>query len=416
MSRKNRNVVWTGIRGRDATQVEVQETPYPEMKYPWGDACTIGAIIKIIGACLCGSDLHFLGGFCEEEPGKKRIGHEPFGEIVECGAGVTRFKVGDWVSLGFNVACGFCEKCKPQWGREAQPHLCTTFNPGRYGAAWGYPGLGDIDGAQADYMFVPNIDYMGVKVDKDAAISGKKLRDICCLSDIGPTGFHAVARAGVTTNSRVWLAGAGPVGLSCGLGARALGASYLFITDRHDGRLANAKAKLESPTMKVETCNIQEGDGVMTSKMQKFMGITTHFCDAVGLEACSHGHGGTLQPATVLNQAHNNTVPGGTVTCPGAYFRRAPAAEDADAQMGRLGIDAGEQWDRALTHMTGQTPVLMYQQMLLDMVMADQYPIADVVNATVFPLEDVQDAYDSFGSGEAMKPIVDPHGIMRQHA
>ena len=42
-----------------------------------------------------------------------------------------------------------------------------------------------------------------------------KIRDLAMLSDIFLTGYHGAWTAGVTTGSTVYVAGAGPVGLSC---------------------------------------------------------------------------------------------------------------------------------------------------------------------------------------------------------
>jgi len=45
-------------------------------------------------------------------PNNFALGHEVFGEVVEAGPEVRMFKVGDWVSVPFNVACGICMNCK----------------------------------------------------------------------------------------------------------------------------------------------------------------------------------------------------------------------------------------------------------------------------------------------------------------
>ena len=52
------------------------------------------------------------------------FGHEQTGQIVEAGVGVHRVKVGDIVSIPFNVACGCCVNCK-----ERKTNLCLAVNP-----------------------------------------------------------------------------------------------------------------------------------------------------------------------------------------------------------------------------------------------------------------------------------------------
>jgi glutathione-independent formaldehyde dehydrogenase len=40
------------------------------------------------------------------------LGHEITGEIVEIGPDVEFLRVGDMVSVPFNIACGRCANCK----------------------------------------------------------------------------------------------------------------------------------------------------------------------------------------------------------------------------------------------------------------------------------------------------------------
>ena len=70
---------------------------------------------------------------------------------------------------------------------------------------------------------VPYADWNLLKFpDKDQALA--KIRDLTCLSDILPTGYHGCVTAGVTTGSTVLISGAGPVGLAAASAAFLLGA------------------------------------------------------------------------------------------------------------------------------------------------------------------------------------------------
>lgn len=72
-----------------------------------------GQVLIRIHACgLCGTDLHAHHGFLG---GKLPMicGHEPVGEIVALGAGVTDLKVGDRVGAYWNQkGCGRCRVCQ----------------------------------------------------------------------------------------------------------------------------------------------------------------------------------------------------------------------------------------------------------------------------------------------------------------
>ena len=99
-------------------------------------------------------------------------------------------KVGDLVSVPFNIACGRCRNCK-----ERATGICLNVNPARPGAAYGYVDMGGWVGGQADYVMVPYADFNLLKFP-DKAQAMAKIRDLTCLSDILPTGYHgAVTRA-----------------------------------------------------------------------------------------------------------------------------------------------------------------------------------------------------------------------------
>jgi len=90
---------------------------------------------------------------------------------------------------------------------------------------------------------VPYADFNLLKFpDKEHAL--EKIRDLTCLSDILPTGFHGAVTAKVGVGSTVYVAGAGPVGLAAAASARILGAAAVLIGDmkgavrsRQEGRL-----------------------------------------------------------------------------------------------------------------------------------------------------------------------------------
>jgi glutathione-independent formaldehyde dehydrogenase len=165
------------------------------------------------------------------------LGHEITGEVIEAGSDVETLKVGDIVSVPFNVACGRCRSCKEQ-----HTGVCLTVNPARAGGAYGYVDMGGWIGGQAEYVMVPYADFNLLKFpDRDQAM--EKIRDLTCLSDILPTGYHGAVTAGVGPGSTVYVAGAGPVGLAAAASARLLGAAVVIIGDvKPRLRLVHAKA------------------------------------------------------------------------------------------------------------------------------------------------------------------------------
>ena len=147
------------------------------------------------------------------------------------GRDVEYIKVGDLVSVPFNVACGRCRNCK-----ERHTEICMNVNPDLDCGAYGF-NLGGWQGGQTEYHMVPYADFNLLKFpDKDQAMG--RIKDLSLLSDILPTGFHGCVVVGVTTGSTVYIAGAGPVGRCAAAGARLLGASCIIVGDVNQERLA----------------------------------------------------------------------------------------------------------------------------------------------------------------------------------
>src|SRR5216684_617543 len=233
----NRGVVYV-----EPGKVEVQSIAYPTLKMPasetnpfGGKDAPHGVILKVVTTNICGSDQHMVRGRTTAPQGLI-LGHEITGEIIEKGSDVEMLNVGDLVSVPFNIACGRCRNC-----REGKTGICLTVNPARPGAAYGYVDMGGWVGGQAEYVMVPYADFNLLKFpDKDQAMA--KIRDLTCLSDILPTGYHGAVSAGVGTGSTVYIAGGGPVGLACAAACQLLGAAVVIVGDMNRERLAQARS------------------------------------------------------------------------------------------------------------------------------------------------------------------------------
>src|SRR3954454_24553368 len=86
---------------KDPFTVAVEERPDPTIQGP------LDAIIRVTTTNICGSDLHMYEGRTSVEQGKV-LGHENMGIFEAVGDGFDRLRVGDRVSLPFNIACGTC--------------------------------------------------------------------------------------------------------------------------------------------------------------------------------------------------------------------------------------------------------------------------------------------------------------------
>src|SRR3954467_9232830 len=229
-----------GVEYMGTGVVEVHPIDFPKLAIG-NRKCEHGVILKIVSTNICGSDQHMVRGRTTAPKGIV-LGHEITGEVIEAGRDVEFIKKGDLVSVPFNIACGRCRNCK-----ERATGVCLNVNPARPGAAYGYVDMGGWIGGQAEYVMVPYADFNLLKFP-DKARAMEKIRDLTCLSDILPTGYHGAVTAGVGPGSTVYVAGAGPVGLAAAASARILGAAAVLIGDMNQERLPPAQKGGSQPT------------------------------------------------------------------------------------------------------------------------------------------------------------------------
>ena len=93
---------------------EVKDVPTPH-------PATNQVLIKIHASGLCYTDVHITEGHLPTSAFPRTIGHEPAGEIVEVGSGVTSRKIGDRVGVPWvQASCGRCE-----WCQRGKPMFCA---------------------------------------------------------------------------------------------------------------------------------------------------------------------------------------------------------------------------------------------------------------------------------------------------
>jgi L-iditol 2-dehydrogenase len=167
---------------------------------------------------ICGSDVHYLthgriGSFVVGAP--MVIGHESAGVVEAVGPGVTALEPGDRVALEPGVPCRRCSACKT--GRY---NLCPEVR---------FFATPPIDGSMARYVVHP-ADFCFKLPERVSLDEGALLEPLS-------VGLHACRRGGVGPGSRVLVMGAGPVGLTALLMARAAGAAEVLIADVRAERL-----------------------------------------------------------------------------------------------------------------------------------------------------------------------------------
>ena len=207
--------------------VVVVDAPDPVLLDP------TSAIVEVSRTAICGSDLHFYDGDIPVGDGIA-VGHEFIGTVVEVGAQVSRFAVGDTVLTSSVAGCGRCDGCAT-----LDPVTCVD-GPLVFGS-------GMLGGGQATHVVVPAADFQMLAIPagigEDAAL---------LLTDNLSTGWAGARRADVRPGDSVAVIGLGPVGLCAVRSAIALGAGTVLAVDpvveRRQLAAASGATVLEGPT------------------------------------------------------------------------------------------------------------------------------------------------------------------------
>ena len=216
MTTMMRAVVFHGVN-----DIRVEEVPRPRPDP--GEA-----VIRVTLTTICGTDLHIVRGEYPVRPGLV-IGHEPVGVIDELGVGVTGYAVGDRVLVGAITPCGQCLAC-------LSGKLSQCGHGGGYEAIGGWRFGNTINGAQAEYLLVPNAQANLAKIPDEVTDE-----QVVLLADIASTGIGGAEAGGVRIGDSVAVFAQGPIGLCASLGAKAMGAALVIGIDGDDSRIAMAR-------------------------------------------------------------------------------------------------------------------------------------------------------------------------------
>ncbi|MCO6010790.1 zinc-dependent alcohol dehydrogenase family protein [Actinoallomurus purpureus] len=196
-----------------AGDVRVEDVPDPKIQQP------TDAVVRVLRACVCGSDLWPYGSRPATEKGD-RIGHEFLGVVEDVGAEVSGLKGGDLVVAPFVWADNTCDFCA-----EGLHTSC------RHGGQWARNG---VDGGQGEAVRVPQA--QGTLVTLPVAEDSALLPSLLTLSDVFCTGHHGAVASRVRPGRSVTVIGDGAVGLSAVLAAKRLGAERIILMGRHTDR------------------------------------------------------------------------------------------------------------------------------------------------------------------------------------
>ncbi len=170
-------------------------------------------VLKVHNCGICGSDLHAVQ-YGSGMPADTVMGHEFCGEIHELGAGVAGYRLGDRVTSLPYIACGICDACK----------MGDAMHCNRLRGL----GLGQLPGAYAEFVRCGALSLLKLP-DNVSSREGALVEPLS-------VGLHGVNRAKLKPGMGCVVMGAGPIGLSALLWAKAKGAGAVVVSELAPGR------------------------------------------------------------------------------------------------------------------------------------------------------------------------------------
>ena len=227
-------------------------------------------LIKVKAAGICGTDAEILSTrlfYFKTGMAKLPIipGHEWSGEIVELGAGVKDFAVGDHVSGECTVACGFCKMCV-----SGKQNLCVNRTE---------TGVMNRSGGYAEYITFPVSSLH--KFSKISYEEGAVIEPACIA-------MQAVKRARITPEDNVLVIGPGPIGLlAAQISKNVFAAKRTLVSGTRDERLERARGytdgliNIKRENLKEKVTELTGGEGI--DVVIEAAGVGSSFTDIEGV-------------------------------------------------------------------------------------------------------------------------------------
>ncbi len=190
--------------------------------------------MRIDAVAICGTDVEIItkglpawvaGGL----PFNKNFtpGHEYMGTVVQLGAGVDEYGIGDRVAVEIHAGCGRCERC-----RMGMYTSCLN-----YGLNYGEKNKGHrangftTDGGFAEYA----VNHINTLVHVPDEMSDE---EATLIVTAGTAMYGLDVLGGVIAGESLVVIGPGPIGLMSVAVGKALGAQPVILTGTRNARLA----------------------------------------------------------------------------------------------------------------------------------------------------------------------------------
>ena len=302
-------------------------------------------VVKVLGCGICGTDLHAIHEGLPTVRFPLIPGHEPFGEIVEVGAGETALRVGDRVAIDPSLHCGVCARCQ-----QGRGNLCER---------WGAIG-GTRSGAWSEFLAVPrrNIHVLREDFPFDCA---PIIEPVACA-------LRGVVQLKPQLDASALIFGAGTMGMLLALLLNLKGVGPLTVVEKNEDRCRIARQFLPATVIGPDDL----GD-LQTELVVDATG------DPVAMEA-----------------GLRHVAPGGTMLFFGVA---SPAA--------RLSLSPFDIYEREIT-VLGSKAILNTFTSAIDTVHRHAALFRPLIAKPGYPLERFNEALAMLQSGSGVKIVIQP--------
>jgi len=193
-------------------QTEIQERPLRQVGPTDG-------IVKVESCGICGSDVHGWAADGAVYSFGTVMGHEAVGTVVEVGSEVKQLKAGDRVAINGFTPCRECVACRNGLENACVNNMIRTIGQ-----------TPEIDGAFADYIWLPDIDVTAVMMPEQLSF------DEGAFTEPAATVIHAIRISPMKGGDTAAVVGAGPIGLLTASALKAAGARKVIMSQRPGAR------------------------------------------------------------------------------------------------------------------------------------------------------------------------------------
>ena len=366
----------------EAAVVREKDGPFQLEQVELDDLRADEVRVRLVGAGVCHTDA-VVREQIYPTPLPAVLGHEGSGVVEAVGEAVVGVAVGDHVVLSVNT-CGRCRQCLAGEGS-----YCTDLYARNFGGTRpdGSTALRDQDGGQLSSHFFGQSSFA-----RRANVQARSVVPIPAdvpLELMGPLGCGIQTGAGAVMNalrpeagSSLAVFGAGAVGLSAVLAARAVGCGRIVAVDVVPERLT-----LAQELGATDVVDARDGDAA-----ERIMELTSGQGVDYALE--------TTGVAAVLRTAADSLAIRGTVGVVGA---QAPGEETAF----ETGLSMTRGW-RLQMIIEGDAVPQTFIPRLVELWRQGRFPFDRLV--TFYDLADIEQAFADSKAGGTIKPVLRMEG------